>query len=272
MRLIFFTILFLGMLSPMSIAAPQLVSRQRNLSAQLSYPWWKCMREGIMSLQRYGHGSYSTSDEAKQALVDSFQWDSRSKRPRFNPLVARPSFCSSAVWVATLSALMQWEDKNRQRAISPQAWQALMPRLVKDGEGAWGYANSNGPGFALLIHKLGAGTNFTDWRYARPSDVMKIWWNEHIGARERGHLVILVKDEGDSVCVWSSHQPRSGEAGGYGLRRFPKSAIRRVLFSRITRPAAFNRAARLPDEPWLTELMHRDATWEECVKRCGIRF
>ncbi|MBQ6941405.1 MAG: hypothetical protein IJN23_02455 [Akkermansia sp.] len=245
--------------------------RHRSVTgARAAYPWWKSMQGAIMSMQRIGPGGYSTDDRAKQALVDSFTWDARRKQPLFNPMVARPSFCSSAVWVATLSALLHWETQNRYRAISPAAWQALMPRLVKDGEGPWGYANANGPGFALLVHRLGAGVNFTDWKQARPSDVLKIWWNEHIGGRERGHLVILVKDEGDTACVWSSHKAREGQPAGYGLRRIPKSAMKRVLFTRITRPAAFNRAHKLPDEPWLTELMQAPTTWEECVRRCGI--
>ncbi len=250
--------------------AQHLVSRTVT-SARATHPWWKSVQSAIMSMQRLGPGGYSTDDGAKQALVDSFTWNAQLKRPAFNPRVARPSFCSSAVWVATLSALVHWETQNRYRAISPAAWQALMPRLNKDGEGPWGYANANGPGFALLVHRLGAGVNFTDWKQARPSDVLKIWWNEHIGGRERGHLVILVKDEGETACVWSSHLARDGQPAGYGLRRIPKSAMKRVLFTRITRPAAFNRAHKLPDEPWLTELMQEDTTWAECVRRCGIQ-
>lgn len=250
--------------------AQHLVSRTVT-SARATHPWWKSVQSAIMSMQRLGPGGYSTDDGAKQALVDSFTWNAQLKRPAFNPRVARPSFCSSAVWVATLSALVHWETQNRYRAISPAAWQALMPRLNKDGEGPWGYANANGPGFALLVHRLGAGVNFTDWKLARPSDVLKIWWNEHIGGRERGHLVILVKDEGETACVWSSHLARDGQPAGYGLRRIPKRAMKRVLFTRITRPAAFNRAHKLPDEPWLTELMQVDTTWAECVRRCGIQ-
>lgn len=235
-----------------------------------AHPWWKSMQSSIMSMQRYGPGGYSTSDQAKQNLVDAFIWNHQRRRPDFKPLTARPSFCSSAVWIATLAALIDWEEQNRLRVISSEAWQSLMPGLVRDGETPWGYANANGPGFALLIHRLGAGINFTDWAKARPSDVLKIWWNDHIGGRERGHLVILVKDEGESVCVWSSHIARDNQPAGYGLRRIPKSAMKRVLFTRITRPAAFNRAHKLPHEPWLTDLMSRDTTWAECVQRCGI--
>lgn len=272
MRLL--TIILLPLLCLCAAAGtPRLKTRSVRNAEMLrtAHPWWKSMQSAIMSMQRFGAGGYSTSDTAKQALVASFGWDERSKRPVFRPMVARPSFCSSAVWVATLSALLDWEARNRRRVISPASWQALLPKLVKDGEGPWGYANANGPGFALLVHRLGAGVNFTDWKQARPSDVLKIWWNEHIGGRERGHLVVLVKDEGDTACVWSSHIARDGQPAGYGIRRIPKSAMKRVLFTRITNPAAFNRAYKLPDEPWLTDLMRIDATWSECRMRCGIR-
>ena len=270
MRHLIISLLSVILLCPVCPAAGEQVhgTRTAPLSA---WPWWKSMQSAIMSMQRLGAGGYSTEEYAKQALVDSFTWDEQQKRPIFHPRVARPSFCSSAVWVATLSALVNWETQNRRRVISPAAWQALMPRLVKDGEGPWGYANANGPGFALLVHRLGAGINFTDWNRARPSDVLKIWWNDHVGGRERGHLVILVKDEGDTACVWSSHIARDGQPAGYGLRRIPKSAMKRVLFTRITNPARFNRAHHLPDEPWLTGLMYRDASWAECVRRCNIQ-
>lgn len=257
-------------------AAPQLkvkrsVSLPRAEAARpQQVPWWKALQASILEIQKHGAGDYSTADRAKEALVTSFHWDERLKRPRFVAQEARPSFCSSAVYVALLSALMKWEEVNHRRVISPEAWQALLPQLVKDGVGPWGYANANGPGFAMLVHRLGAGVNFTEWEKAKPSDIMKIWWNDAVGAQERGHLVILVQDKGDTVRVWSSHQARDGQPAGYGLRDIPKSAIRRVLFTRITNPAAFNNAPRLKDDPWLTELMTRSARWEDCLPRCGL--
>lgn len=255
-------------------AAPALKTKRSvplpRAGAAQQQPWWKALQAAILDIQKHGAGDYSTSDRAKQALVSSFHWDERLKRPRFEAQEARPSFCSSAVYVAVLSALLKWEEANHRRALSPDAWQALLPQLVKDGIGPWGYANANGPGFAMLVHRLGAGVNFTEWEKAKPSDIMKIWWNDAIGAQERGHLVILVQDKGDTVRVWSSNQARDGQPAGYGLRDIPKSAIRRVLFTRITNPAAFNNAPRLKDDPWLTELMTRNVTWADCAPRCGL--
>lgn len=254
-------------------AAPVLKTKRSHAQPSASataQPWWKSLQAAILDIQRHGAGEYSTEDRAKQALAASFRWDERTRRAVFSPQTARPSFCSSAVYVAVLSGLLHWEEANRRRVISPEAWQALMPLPVKDGIGPWGYANANGPGFAMLVHRLGAGVNFTDWAQARPADIMKIWWNDAVGAHERGHLVILVQDMGQEVRVWSSHQARDGMPGGYGLRTIPKSAIRRVIFSRITRPAAFNNAPKLKDDPWLTDLMQHDVRWEDCLPRCGL--
>lgn len=266
--------MMLAALATAAQAAPTLKSKRsvplpRTAAAQ-QQPWWKALQSAILEIQRHGNGAYSTDDQAKQALVRAFHWDEHTRRPLFAAQEARPSFCSAAVYAAVLSGLLKWEEANHRRSISPEAWQALLPQLVKDGVGPWGYANANGPGFAMLVHRLGAGVNFTEWQQARPADIMKIWWNDGIGATERGHLVILVQDEGESVRVWSAHQAKDGQPGGYGIRRVPKSSIRRVLFTRITNPAAFNNAPRLKDDTWLTELMTRSAAWEDCLPRCGL--
>lgn len=270
MRLVYYIVFLLLALTTWSEAAPRLKTRH-SIQQTSRHPWWKSMQNAIMSIQKHGAGNYSTSEQAKQALVNAFQWHERYNRPRLDAQAARPSFCSSAVWVVTLASLLHWEEQNRRRVISAESWRALLPHLEKDGIGPWGYANANGPGFALLVHKLGAGINFTDWNKARPADVLKIWWNDYIGGKERGHIVILVKDEGDTACVWSSHVARDGQPSGYGIRRIPKSAMKRVLFSRITNPEAFNRATALPDDAWLTSLMTHDTSWAECVRRCGIQ-
>ncbi len=233
--------------------------------------WWRALQQAIVEIHRRGPGGYSTADAAHDALHQSFAWNERAGRLVFNPAGARPSFCSGAVYAAVLSALARWDAAQPSRRITEAAWKALAPQRVPDGVGPWGCANANGPGFAVLVHRLGAGISFTDWAQARPSDIMKIWWNDAIGGDERGHLVILVRDEGESVRVWSSHQPNSAAPGGFGFRTYPKSAIRRVLFTRITNPAAFNRAPAIGEDSWLMQLTQRNVSWEECARRCGIR-
>lgn len=252
-----------------SAAAPQLKTRglARPAKQAAAYPWQKALQQSILTIQRGGAGEYSTGDDAKQALTDAFVWDERYRRPRFDAKGGRPSFCSGAVYMAVLNALLRWEEGNRRRCISEEAWRALLPQKVKDGVTPWGYANANGPGFAMLIARLGAGTSFTDSAQARPGDIAKIWWTDALGATESGHLVILVKDEGDSLRIWSSNMPRKGLAGGFGLRSVPKSSIRRILYTRITHPEAFNKAPQIADDPWLTQLMSQSTTWEECEAR-----
>ncbi len=244
--------------------------KHRQAARQLS-TWWKAVQAAIVDIHRHGPGGYSTADAAHEALYSAFTWNEQRGQLVFNPAGARPSFCSGAVYAALLSALARWDAAQTRRSISPEAWKALAPGRVPDGVGAWGWANANGPGFALLVHRLGAGVNFTDWSKARPADVAKFWWNEAIGAEEHGHLVILVEDEGETVRVWSSNQPTGGAANGFGIKTYPKSAIKRVLFTRITNPAAFNRAPGIGEESWLMELTKRNTSWEDCVRRCNIR-
>ncbi len=253
---------------------PRLKQRQtqRSLRLQAAQPspiWWKALQAAIVDIHRRGAGGYSTADAAHDALHASFSWSERAGRLLFNPEGARPSFCSGAVYAALLSALSRWDAAQPRRRISPEAWKALAPARMPDGVGVWGWANANGPGFAVLAHQLGAGVSFTDWAQARPADVMKIWWTDDIGAQERGHLVILVRDEGERVRVWSSHRATEKEPGGFGFRTYPKSAIRRVLFTRITKPAAFNHAPSIGENAWLMGLMQQSATWEECLRNCG---
>lgn len=233
--------------------------------------WWRCLGRSISTIQKYGPGGYSTTDAAHDALRDAFAWDAAQNRMVFHAEGARPSFCSGAVYAAMLYALAQWDSANEPRKISPAAWQALLPRRVADGEGAWGQANANGPGLAVLVHRLGAGVSFTDASLARPGDFMKIWWNDKVGASERGHLVILVKDMGDSVRVWSSNQATADSPGGFGFRTFSKSSIKRVLYTRITNPAAFNNAPKAGTDEWLMSLLKQDVGWEECLRRAGAR-
>lgn len=251
-------------------AAPQ-VTVSRPSTASRAAQWNRLVIEALRDIHRHGAGGYSVEDRAFDALIGAFRWDAKRRRPHFNPAGARPSFCSGAVYCVLLSALMKWDAAHPVPRISPAAWKALLPLRAKDGVLPWGYANANGPGFALLIRELGAGYSFTDVRYARPGDVMKIWWNDAIGGRERGHLVIFIKATADSLTFWSSNMPTDRARGGYGFKTIPRRDAKRILFTRITNPAAFNRAPRITHSPWLSSLLHRPSTWEECILRCGIR-
>ncbi len=271
---IFAALLPQGMAAGISGATPQQLEQtqqtQRRQQAAQAASWYHCLQEAIAEIHRRGAGGYSTADAAHDALHAAFAWNERSQRLSFNPAGARPSFCSGAVYAALLSALIRWDAAQPQRRLSPAAWQALAPQRVPDGVGAWGWANANGPGFAALVHRLGAGHSFTAWEEARPADVVKIWWNDAIGAAERGHLAILVQDKGESVRIWSSNQRAAAAAGGFGFREYPKSAIRRVLFTRITKPEAFNRAPSIKENAWLMQLTERNVSWQESLRHSGV--
>ncbi len=269
-----FLLLSFALLFPQALAAPRHAAQGQEhrgtQSGAAAAAWRQALQEAITDIQRQGAGRYSTGDDAHNALHAAFAWDKRSQRLTFRAAGARPSFCSGAVYAALLSALIRWDAAQPRRCLSASAWQALAPRRVPDGCGPWGWANANGPGMAMLVHTLGAGHSFTEWEKAQPFDIVKIWWNDTPGARERGHIAFLMKDEGETVRVWSSNLPGKNRASGFGFRTYRKKSIRRVLFTRITNPAAFNNAPGIGDNTWLMQLMRQPTSWSECLKRSGV--
>lgn len=157
-----------------------------------------------------------------------------------------------------------------ENSLNDKTWQALAPKRVPDGNGAWGCANANGPGLAVLVHKLGAGHSFTEWEKAQSGDIMKLWWTEAIGARERGHLTIYLSQTEDSLTFWSSNQSNPEGTPGYGIKTVPKTTVKHVLFTRITRPEAFTNAPSVGTDPWLGSLLKKTVTMEEMLRRCGL--
>ncbi len=214
-------------------------------------------------------GGYACTGKALTNFIQAFSWDER-KGLRLQPGKARPSFCSSAVYGALLLALELWNSGRRENGLGRNAWQALAPRKTPDGTGAWGCANANGPGLAVLIHKLGAGHSFTEWEEARSGDIMKLWWTEAIGVEERGHLTIYLSQTEHSLTFWSSNQSNPGGTPGYGTKTIPKSTVKHVLFTRVTRPEAFANAPHVGTDPWLRSLLKKNVTMEETLRRCGL--
>jgi len=198
-------------------------------------------------------GGYDGSDATKNLLHGAC--DPTDGIIRVNANRARPSFCSGATYLLLLKAL-----GSDSVALIPQIDQ-------KDGHGVFGRWNANGPGAAKLVADLGAGKNFTSWDEAQPGDFLKIWWTDKIGGRERGHLVVYLGHDAETVRFWSSNQP-----GGYGTKSVPRSDCRRVLFTRITRPEKFADAKNLPAvDPWLAKMLREDFTWDEVVAKCRVR-
>ena len=216
-----------------------------------------------------GGGYAANAETIRNLSAKAAVWDEAAQRLVVNPQAAQPSFCSAACYMALLRALELWQQHIR-RHLPTEAWQALDIAEQKDGTGVWGRANANGPGFAKLIHDLQAGRNFEDVRLARPGDFLKFFWTEEIGCRERGHQVVYLGTETREgrlhIRYWSSNTP-----DGYGVKSTPAAEMHHMIFTRITRPEMFARAARLPEtDEWLADMQKRAFTYDEVRTACGI--
>ncbi len=209
-------------------------------------------------------GRYSTSAQANQRLAASVRLDAGNLM--LAPDLARPSYCSGAtyqVFVTVVDALI----RRGSVALDTPTLQALLVRGQRDGEGVWGRWNANGPGTARLFSEAGLGRNFTDWSEARAGDFLKVWWNDEIGQRERGHSVIFLGIEDDQVLFWSSNQP-----DGYGRRSVPRSQVKWAVFSRFEHPESLDRLAQLPkSDAYLASMLTRPSSRVEVAERCGFR-
>lgn len=279
-----------------------------DLSAgdKLNAVWQQCVLEAVNSFPERG-GYYTGgrpneifSKTTMQALHDAYKMGLQDNRPAFDPMEARPSFCSSATYAVLIKALLLWDKRG---VINREAWVNMKPYVgIKDelnpdgigqddGVGFWGRANANGPGLGVLVAELGAGYSFTAyrgaksernkevpgerylsseewcsnevWQRAKPGDLMKIFWDRNesrgkdcgaiIGCnddktadQEAGHSVIFMGCEGDTVTYWSSNGPgKNPETLGYSAGRCHKTAIQRVVFTRITKPEKFNNARKI---------------------------
>lgn len=217
-------------------------------------------------------GGYQTGALAFQRLcTDAVEWNERWGKLDVSPRSATPSFCSEAAYLVLVLALQDWEKRNRVR-FSREFWRYMLPEYGQaDGVRGWGRLNANGPGLAKWACELGFGVNFTEARHARMGDFLKIFWTERIGRREFGHFVVFLgwdraPDGQCLLCFWSSNM---GE--GYGVKKVPLADCKRLLFTRITRPAAFAGFARLPEtDAWLQSLLKEEVSPEEMLRRCGL--
>jgi hypothetical protein len=204
-------------------------------------------------------GGYAVTRDAHTAL-NSAVGDAVEIRPGR----AVPSYCSGATYLVFLKAL--------KAAVGGEGlpWEALRPKGVPDGVGVWGRWNANGPGTARLFHELGLGENFTDPSRARPGDFLKIFWNDAVGKKERGHLVVFLGfgEEGGvpHVRFWSSNKP-----GGYGEKSVPMSSVKRAIFSRVTDPSRIAGVVSLPKkDAYLAGLLERESNFAEALRMSGV--
>jgi hypothetical protein len=213
-------------------------------------------------------GGYSVASVAHDALRSAVAWE--NGRPVIVAASAQPSFCSGATYLAFVMALAM-EQRSGQLALTPDVWRKLIVEGQADGAGVWGRWNANGPGTARFFHELGIGRNFTDWNEARAGDFLKVFWNDAIGASEKGHSVIFLDRSEvngvDTVTFWSSNQ-----GAGYGVKRVPLQSIQRAVFSRLERPERLSGVVSLAEkDDFLAGLLSRSVTPQEAAKACGLK-
>lgn len=183
---------------------------------------------------------------------------------------AAPTFCSGATYLVFLSVV------DRLRALGTVDFptsvaDALMVQHQPDGTGVWGRWNANGPGTARMFFETGMGTNFTDWDAARPGDFLKLFWNDEIGAKERGHSVVfLARDKigstSETLTYWSSQAPE-----GYGKVTIPRSRVHRAIFSRFDHPERLANVLNLTESDlYLADMLKRASSEDEMLSNTGV--
>lgn len=212
-------------------------------------------------------GGYRASGPAITALHDSMRVGGAGIA--LEPARATPSFCSGATYLVFLATLNELH-RTGQIAMSDATLRALLVEGQSDGSGVWGRWNANGPGTARLFFETGLGRNFSSFDEARPGDFMKVWWNDQIGALERGHSVVFLgienRTEGPHVHYWSSNIP-----GGFGHAYVARTKIRRALFSRLEHPEQINRVTTLPTkDTYLASMLSKSSTPEQMAGMVGM--
>jgi hypothetical protein len=175
-----------------------------------------------------------------------------------------PSHCTSATYAlyAHLVALLHNGGKislsaDQLRALEVK-WETPDGSRLVDGQGPYWIFNSNGAGVAAFLKHTGTGINFRDDKlaYARPGDFLKLFWNNGVGASEKGHQVVYLGQRNDNgremICFWGSQRQNKKKRGkgtealyfpaaqggkvvnGYGEACRPRSDIKAMIFSRVT--------------------------------------
>lgn len=185
------------------------------------------------------------------------------------PETAIPSYCSSATYLVLIKVIKNLMESGRI-SIDETTLQDFLWKGQPDGVGVWGRWNANGPGTARLFHELNAGENFSNLSKAQPGDFLKIWWTDEIGAKERGHLVVFLEtrknEKGEEFLrFWSSNIP-----DGYGEKEVLLTKVKRMLFSRLSRPEGFESVTNLPNkDEFLASMLKESFTFDQVKKMTG---
>lgn len=217
-------------------------------------------------------GGYSANAAATGKLVEAatFRGD-KDGGLGIKPEVAQPSYCSGATYLVFLKVIDQLVQE-KQLPLTPEVLKMLEVRRQADGTGVWGRWNANGPGTARFFYEAGLGGSAPSLDRARPGDFLKIWWNEHVGKRERGHSVIFLgfaeTPEGEEgVKFWSSNEP-----DGFGEKVVPLTKVKRALITRLEHPEALTRLTSLaPRDAFLARMLEKDCPEDEYLRSFGYR-
>lgn len=212
-------------------------------------------------------GKYSKLDDATIALGNSISNDNGILRQ--DPKLASPVYCSGASYQAFLYVISKLQAEGL--VLNNEIVNGLLVHMQPDGTDSWGRWNSNGPGTSRLFYELGLGSNFVKWSQGKPGDFMKMFFNENIGKRERGHSVVYLgtvnHDGATYVKYWSSNQP-----DGRGVYELLKSKVVRVIFSRLETPEGLNKIPSMPvADAYLASMLVRDGTEEEMLEKIGLK-
>ena len=153
-----------------------------------------------------------------------------------------PSHCTSATYALLTRLIAVLQDSGRI-ALDGEQIERLSPKnrmpdgtTLVDGQGAFQIFNANGAGTAALLKHTGTGMSFRDDKlaYARPGDFLKMFWNDNVGASEKGHQVVYLghKTVGgrDMLCFWGSQrQNKKKRSGGTEALYFPATEGGKVV-------------------------------------------
>ncbi len=208
-------------------------------------------------------GGYSVGKGARAALERAVNKIGLSGGE--GEIEAFPSFCSGATYLVLLKSILELERRGFL-GMDDQSRANLFDISKKEGEGAWGRWNSNGPGAGVFLNEAGIGRNFISMDQARPGDFAKLHWTSKVGKGERGHLVVFLGFESvdgvPSMRFWSANNP-----GGKGEKTVPLSEIKHAIFSRLV-VSSEGSEIRVPDDidGYLASILKRSGSWDEVLR------
>jgi len=216
-------------------------------------------------------GGYSVKSPATANLVaaTTFQKDPKGGLG-LRHATAQPSYCSGATYIIFLDVVSELVKAGKLK-LSPEALAMLPVKRQADGVGVWGRWNANGPGTGRFFHELRLGTNIIGLDQAEPGDFLKVWWNEHVGKRERGHSVIFLghekTPEGEpGIRFWSANEPE-----GMSAKVVPLTKIKRALISRLEHPENLVNLPKLPPkDAFLASMLEVDCGEQEYLQSIGL--